>query len=143
MDSNQKYSYDLNNIKYLPGFIGLNNIKDNDYMNVVLQCLTHVKPIRDYFLSLREPVSNELGMSTNLLLILIKIVNRTALLMKKIWNPRAFKGQVSPHEVLQQISSDSRKKFSLTKQGDPIEVLSWLLNALHSGLGGSRKKSSK
>ena len=63
--------------------------------------------------------------------------------MKKIWNPRAFKGQVSPHEVLQQISSDSRKKFSLTKQGDPIEVLSWLLNALHSGLGGSRKKSSK
>ena len=63
LDSNQKYSYDLNNIKYLPGFIGLNNIKDNDYMNVVLQCLTHVKPIRDYFLSLRESVSNELGMS--------------------------------------------------------------------------------
>lgn len=35
---------------YLPGVIGLNNIKANDYCNVVLQALCHVKPVRDYFL---------------------------------------------------------------------------------------------
>ncbi len=35
---------------YLPGIVGLNNIKANDYCNVVLQALSHVKPIRNYFL---------------------------------------------------------------------------------------------
>jgi len=35
---------------YLPGVMGLNNIKANDYCNVVLQALCHVKPLRDYFL---------------------------------------------------------------------------------------------
>ncbi len=35
---------------YLPGIVGLNNIKANDYCNVVLQALCHVKPLRDYFL---------------------------------------------------------------------------------------------
>jgi len=36
--------------KYLPGIVGLNNIKANDYCNVVLQALSHVTPIRNYFL---------------------------------------------------------------------------------------------
>ncbi len=35
---------------YLPGIVGLNNIKANDYCNVVLQALSHVQPIRNYFL---------------------------------------------------------------------------------------------
>lgn len=35
---------------YNPGFVGLNNIKNNDYCNVVLQALTHVQPLRNYFL---------------------------------------------------------------------------------------------
>ena len=35
---------------YLPGIVGLNNIKANDYSNVVLQALVNVKPLRDYFL---------------------------------------------------------------------------------------------
>ena len=35
---------------YYPGVVGLNNIKNNDYCNVVLQALTHVKPLRNYFL---------------------------------------------------------------------------------------------
>lgn len=43
-------SYDLNNKKYLPGFVGLNNIKANDYVNVVIQALAHVPIIRDYFI---------------------------------------------------------------------------------------------
>jgi U4/U6.U5 tri-snRNP-associated protein 2 len=43
-------SYDLNNKKYLPGFVGLNNIKANDYVNVVIQALAHVPTIRDYFI---------------------------------------------------------------------------------------------
>ena len=35
---------------YLPGIVGLNNIKANDYCNVVLHSLSLVTPIRNYFL---------------------------------------------------------------------------------------------
>lgn len=33
----QLIAYDLNKNKYTPGFIGLNNLKANDYVNVILQ----------------------------------------------------------------------------------------------------------
>lgn len=39
---------------YRPGLMGLNNIKANDYCNVVLHALSCTPPIRDYFL--REQV---------------------------------------------------------------------------------------
>lgn len=32
------------------GFVGLNNIKQNDYVNVVVHALAHVAPIRNYFM---------------------------------------------------------------------------------------------
>jgi U4/U6.U5 tri-snRNP-associated protein 2 len=35
---------------YLPGIVGLNNIKANDYCNVVLQSLVNCPPLRSYFL---------------------------------------------------------------------------------------------
>ena len=33
------------------GIVGLNNIKANDYMNIVLHALAHVLPFTSYFLS--------------------------------------------------------------------------------------------
>jgi U4/U6.U5 tri-snRNP-associated protein 2 len=33
-----------------PGFIGLNNLKHTDYVNVTVQALAHVIPIRNFFL---------------------------------------------------------------------------------------------
>ncbi|KAI9365448.1 hypothetical protein DFJ73DRAFT_264777 [Zopfochytrium polystomum] len=129
MDLNTAYAYDLNNKGYLPGFVGLNNIKANDYMNVVFQALTHVKPLRDFFLKVEPSSSSEL-------------CKRFGLLLRKIWNPRAFKGQVSPHELVQEISNASKKRFRLSEQSDPIEFLVWFLNSLHVGLGGTKKNGS-
>lgn len=54
--------------------------------------------------------------------------------MRKIWNPRAFKGQVSPHEFVQEVVNASHQKFSLVHQGDTLEFLSWFLNTLHREL---------
>lgn len=34
----------------ISGIVGLNNIKANDYMNVILHTLAHVGPFRDFFL---------------------------------------------------------------------------------------------
>lgn len=63
-----------------------------------------------------------------------------SLLIRKIWNPRAFKTHVSPHEVLQHVSSLSKKRFKVTEQSDPFDFMNWLLNSLHISLGGSRSK---
>lgn len=36
----------LDGSEYMPGLVGLNNMKANDYANVVLQILARVNPIR-------------------------------------------------------------------------------------------------
>lgn len=62
--------------------------------------------------------------------------------MRKLWNPRNFKAHVSPHEMLQAVVLWSKKKFQFTQQGDPIDFLSWFLNALHRALNGTKKRNS-
>jgi U4/U6.U5 tri-snRNP-associated protein 2 len=112
---------------YTPGFVGINNIKDNDYVNAVVQALAHVSPLRNFFLL--EDLSSR-----------PELVRRCAVLFRKIWNARAFKAHVSPHELLQEVALRSNKRFTLTAQSDPVDFLSWLLNNLHLGLGGSRTR---
>ncbi|KAG6911343.1 hypothetical protein DXG01_001014 [Tephrocybe rancida] len=125
-----KPSYDLASRAYLPGYIGLNDIKRNDHMNVIIHSLLHIPPLRDFLL-----LSNFRGKEPELL-------KRFAALAKKVWNPRLFKSQVSPHEFLQEVNRASAGKFRLEQQGDPVEFLGWLLNRLHKDLGGTKKKNS-
>ncbi|PPJ60389.1 hypothetical protein CBER1_08013 [Cercospora berteroae] len=127
MDKEPQPKWDLLGRKYIPGFVGLNNIKANDYLNVVVQALSHVTPLRN-FLMLEDLSSKP------------ELVKRFSVLVRKIWNPKAFKKHVSPHELIQNISLQSGKKFSLTEQADPVEFLSWFLNNLHLALGGSKTK---
>ncbi|TGO82066.1 hypothetical protein BPOR_0931g00040 [Botrytis porri] len=127
MDREAKSSWTLSGKEYIPGFVGMNNIKDNDYFNVVIQALSHVPPLRNFFLL--EDFHNK-----------AELIKRVSILFRKIWNPRAFKSHVSPHELLQEISLKSNKKFNLTTQSDPVEFLSWFLNNLHLALGGSKTK---
>lgn len=108
----------------------MNNIKANDYLNVVVQVLAHVTPIRNFFLLQNFPVPGSPQLSV-----------RFSTLVRKLWNPKAFKSHVSPHELLQEIALRSSKRFTLTHQSDPVEFLSWFLNNLHLSLGGSKKPS--
>ncbi|CAJ0843373.1 7288_t:CDS:10, partial [Entrophospora sp. SA101] len=110
-------------------FVGLNNVKANDYVNVIIQALAHIPPLRDYFMLQNFENKSQL-------------VQRFSTLVKKIWNPRAFKGQVSPHELLQEISNASNKRFKLAEQTDPLDFLSWFLNTLHKDLCGTKKSDS-
>ncbi|KAH8149263.1 uncharacterized protein LAJ45_06803 [Morchella importuna] len=127
LDKEVKVRWDLGGKKYIPGFVGLNNIKQNDYLNVVVHALAHVAPLRNYFML--EPLSAR-----------PELAQRFSILVRKIWNPRAFKSHVSPHELLQEISLRSSKKFTLTTQSDPVDFLSWFLNHLHLSLGGSKTR---
>lgn len=63
LDKENAEKYTLTNNKYLPGnglfviisnsyegFVGINNLKANDYMNCVIQLLVHVPPLRNFFI---------------------------------------------------------------------------------------------
>lgn len=128
-------SYTLAKTPYIPGFIGLNNIKKNDYLNVIIQLLLHVPPVRDFFLNPDTPQLQEKARPTEL-------VSRLATLCRRLWNPRLFKAQVSPHEFFHEVAKRSSGKFKTTEQGDPVEFLGWLVNTLHRDLGGSKKRNS-
>lgn len=127
LDKGQKTAWDLSGRKYIPGFVGMNNIKANDYFNVIIHALAHVVPLRNF--SMLEDISSR-----------PQLAQRFSILVRKIWNPRAFKAHVSPHELLQEIALRSSKRFTLTAQSDPVEFLSWFLNNLHLSLGGSKTK---
>jgi U4/U6.U5 tri-snRNP-associated protein 2 len=128
LDRKPRAAWTLDGKEYTPGYVGMNNIKENDYLNVVVQALSHIPPLRNFFLL--EDFSSR-----------SELVKRCSILFRKIWNPRAFKNHVSPHELLQEISLRSNKRFTLTTQSDPVEFLSWFLNNLHLGLGGSKTKA--
>ncbi|KAL1891539.1 Ubiquitin carboxyl-terminal hydrolase 10 [Sporothrix stenoceras] len=130
-----KICYTLAGKPYTPGFVGMNNIKENDYLNVVVQALAHVPPLRNFFLLDEFSSSTASKTHTN-----AELVKRFGLLVRKIWNPRAFKAHVSPHELLQEVALRSNRRFTLTAQADPVDFLTWFLNHLHLGLGGSRTR---
>ncbi|KAG0645416.1 putative inactive ubiquitin-specific-processing protease 10 [Hyphodiscus hymeniophilus] len=130
MDREAKTAWALGGKEYVPGFVGMNNIKDNDYFNVVVQALSHVPPLRNYFMLESFGTKPELA-------------KRLSILVRKIWNPRAFKSHVSPHELLQEISLKSNKKFTLTTQSDPADFLSWFLNNMHLALGELKVESQE
>ncbi|KAL6716422.1 Ubiquitin carboxyl-terminal hydrolase 10 [Lecanora helva] len=127
LDKEAKDAWDLGGRKYRPGFVGMNNIKENDYFNVIIQALSHIPPLRN-FLMLEDFSERP------------EIVQRFSVLVRKMWNTRAFKIHVSPHELLQQVSRQSSKRFDLLNQSDPADFMSWLLNNMHLALGGSKTK---
>jgi len=132
LEKDHKWARAVDGHDYMPGLVGLNNMKQNDYANVVIQMLARVPRVRDFFLM----ASNYQDCSS-------RLVKAFGELIRKIWNPRAFKGQVSPHEFMQQVIRASQKRFLIEAQSDPIDFSSWLLNALHLDLtGGKRKKPS-
>lgn len=128
----------LDGTLYHPGVVGLNNIKANDYTNVIFQALSHVTPIRDFFLEEKNysKIKHSSGDSP------FSIVQRFGELMRKLWNPRNFKAHVSPHEMLQSVVLWSNKRFQIIEQSDPIDFLTWFLHELHRQLRGNKKPDS-
>lgn len=141
MDEGGKLSRAFDGTTYLPGIVGLNNIKANDYCNVILHALSHIAAIRDYFL-LEDNYVMKMKEKRAASDPLFDLVIRFGELIRKLWNPRNFKAHVSPHEMLQSVVLCSKKRFQITEQEDPINFLSWILNSLHAGLSGSRKANS-
>ncbi|KAL3344773.1 hypothetical protein AABB24_023956 [Solanum stoloniferum] len=131
LDKSRHWSRALDGSDYLPGTVGLNNIKETDFVNVTIQSLMRVTPLRNFFLIPENYQHNR-----------SPLVHRFGELTRKIWHARNFKGQVSPHEFLQAVMKASKKRFRIGAQSDPVEFMSWLLNTLHTELRSSKKGSS-
>ena len=122
-DTTKQWRLGLDGKEYLTGTIGLNNLSSTDYLNCVLQCVTKVGPLRRFFLNkteVHERIKKRVGMLTL----------RFGELLRKMWNPRAFKGQVSPHEFVRAVVKGSESRFKVDTQSDPVEFFQWLLHAL-------------
>lgn len=131
-----KTAYDLNHGPYLVGFIGLNNISANDYANTILQAVSHIEPVRDFYLSLSLPDNDEIN---DKITRKSELNNKFGLLVRKIWSSYLFKSHISPHEFLQLVSRLSKKKFNISDQKSPKVFMIWLLNQLHLQLSKSIK----
>ncbi|GAB5363681.1 hypothetical protein AAMO2058_000904900 [Amorphochlora amoebiformis] len=141
-DKEGEYYHALDGTDYLIGFMGLNNIKNTDWFNVSAQALSHVPLLRNFFLFPENYESKVDDVEKKNPLAKPMLVKKFGEFMRKVWNPRGFKGHVSPHEILHSISTASRKKFSIGKQMDPIEFLAWFLNTCHLSMGGNKKRNS-
>jgi len=130
MSTKVRYAKALDGTDYIPGCIGLNNICNSDYENVVVQLLCMVIPLRNFLLAYQPPVERKPD----------PVLSSLAELVRKMYNPRNFKGLVSPHEFYQAIGKATGKKF-YGKQQDPVAFFSWLMSYLHKKLkakdGGS------
>jgi U4/U6.U5 tri-snRNP-associated protein 2 len=149
---------DLFGRRFLPGFVGLNNLSKTDGINVVVQALCHVPPLRDYFLLAKElddaplalkkkgSVSTE-STSNSSATSLHRLAKEVTLcfgdLVRKLWSNKRFKSHVDPHTLVHAIEMASRAKFKVGSQCEAGEFMTWLLNQLHLGTGGSTRPQGK
>ncbi|KAK9804967.1 hypothetical protein WJX73_005353 [Symbiochloris irregularis] len=135
MDREARWVRALDGTEYMPGLVGLNNMKANDYVNVAVQIMARVVPIRNFFLLPAAHYPNCRSV----------LVQRFGELMRKLWNPRNFKGQVSPHEFMRAVMAASNGRFTINAQADPVDFWIWFVNALRADLhavpSGKGKKS--
>ncbi len=140
LDSNTQLSRDLLGRRYLPGFIGLNNLHKTDCINAVVQALAHVPPLRDYFLR-RSEIGNTNNIHKHRLAY--HVTECFGELVRKMWSDTRFKSHVDPHRLVQAVAAASKTKFPVGQQAEAGELVAWLLHQLHLGTGGSLNMNSK
>jgi len=146
-DTNPYTSRALDGKKYLPGIIGLNDIKNNDYANVFFHAMAQVVPIRNFFL-LQKETSNKIRLkglkklSSEQQAKMFPMLENFGELLRKMYNKKSYRAHNSPHEMLQAVSYASDKKFNLAKKSDCLEFTKWFINQAHIGLGGTKSSAS-
>ena len=115
----------LTGAEYVPGIVGLNLIREDSYLNASIQALAVVGPLRDFFLTFQPTPTCD------------KLTASFSRLLKRMFNPRSFKGVVSPQEFLQAVSTHSNKQFC-AMANDPMAFLDWLLPIVDGCLGRDR-----
>ncbi|BAM40578.1 ubiquitin carboxyl-terminal hydrolase [Theileria orientalis strain Shintoku] len=126
------YGKALDGTDFIPGCIGLNNLKKTDYFNVIIQMMCVVTPLRDLFLLF----------DVNKVQPPDAVITTMVQLIRKIFNTRNFKGIVSPHEFVQSVGVASNGVYKIGVQSDPASLFSWLLARIHQKLQNRNTKES-
>lgn len=114
------------------GLCGLRNYGNTCFVNAVLQCLSHTRPLANYFLSRdwQDDVNpgNKLGHGGALARAFGDVISRLWLRDKPVQKPEAFLQTV--------FSCAGGSDFGDGNQHDAHEFLSFLLDGLHEDLNG-------
>lgn len=131
LDRKATLTYDLERNSYRPGFAGLNNRKGMLHIGAVLHAIAHVPPVRNFFLLEDHSQRSE-------------VIQGFGNLVRKMWSSKLFRAHVSPFEFLRQVASvSSARKELFTGADEPLEFMSFLLNTLHLGLGGTKARQKQ
>lgn len=85
---------------FWPGYIGLNNLRKTDYLNVLIQAFSKVEPFKNYILRYKyEKIDELINAGSSNLNPKQNVVISFMELVKKMWNSKNFKGNSSPHEL--------------------------------------------
>ena len=118
------------------GYVGLNNVKNTQYINAILQALLHLPPLVRHYMKTftysqeirRTPIRDAFG-----------------LIFKKVWNPMNVFGQVAPRCLVDLLQEESAGWRNAANVQDPQKFLHFLLRALHEAerkaLGKKARKS--
>lgn len=123
--------YTLDNTIYTQGFIGLNNIKHNDWFNVIIQCISHITPIRNTLMKLYSEYDTYSITQRNKITTLLYTISE---LICKLYNPCLFKSHVTPLELLYYINQRSNNMFNINIVYDTIQFLVFILNTIQYDL---------
>jgi U4/U6.U5 tri-snRNP-associated protein 2 len=127
LNSNSTLARDVYGVSYLPGFVGLNNLKSTDYLNVVLHAFSHISPLRDFFL-LPDNYAPKVPSG---------VIHGSAItrafgeVVRKMWSKDNFKSVISPQEFMHVVTSESKNRFVVGQQSEAIDLFVWLMGELH------------
>lgn len=120
------------------GVTALDNLHACDYANVVFTALLSIAPVRDYLLLARHEQSMSIGKGAST--PSAHLLAEFSILAKKVWSRSAFRGHVSPHEIMQQVVAASENRFTPLSQSDPVDFFVWLIHTLHREVRSTAKR---
>ena len=123
LNQNTLLARDVHGGSYLPGFIGLNNLKHTDFINVTLHALSHITPLRNFFL---DPSNYNLCSND--------ICQSFGVIVRKLWSRNNLKSFISPIEFVQAVAINTKKRFNTGNCSEVIDFFVWLINELNKGL---------
>ena len=86
---------DVNGEDYLPGYVGITNLKSTDATSVLVHALARVVPLQHFFLQDSKVLSQCRS----------PVVHQLAGVLRRLWNPRGFKTFVGPYELVNALAA--------------------------------------
>ena len=118
---------------------GLYNLGNTCFMNSIIQCLSHTRPLTEYFLGGKwkqnghQNIDNPLGFGG-------VIADGWASLLEKLWRSPNGASALDPRKFKRAVGKLAQGRFSGFQQHDSQEMLIFLLDGLHEDVNLIRKK---